>query len=90
MWLQSETFHSHKYYSHRWIPFNTNIGLGLDPLQDANEIKFAKGSKQEAERWPHLMLCNLQLAMSCVLCMSGAVEMIFKLTDNVVDFDTIS
>jgi hypothetical protein len=28
--------------------------------------------------------------MSCVLCMSGAVEMIFKLTDNVVDFDTIS
>jgi hypothetical protein len=77
-------------YIYRRIPAVDKIGPGINRLRVGDEIKFGTGrdgSKLGGGSLP--LLCNLRLAVTRVLMMSGAVnaEAIAQLTEDADDSD---
>jgi hypothetical protein len=63
-------------------------GPGYIQLGDGEEIGFGKGpesSQLQVGLGPHPLLCNLKLAVSRILKMSGAGELIARLVDDADD-----
>ena len=61
---------------------------GLIKLKDGDKIQFGQGEvKEKLGGGPLPVLCNLQYAVACAFCMSGAVDVIAQLKDDADDSD---
>jgi hypothetical protein len=64
-------------YIYRNVPSNPSVGPGFIRLTDGQEIEFGNGPDGERlGKGPLPLLCNLRLAVTRVLKMSGAAEVI--------------
>ena len=77
-------------YIFRSFPSILNLGPGPGLIRhcDGDEIQFGGGDDADKlGRGPLPLLCNLQLAVACVLKMSGASEVIAQWRDDADDMD---
>jgi hypothetical protein len=75
-------------YIFRRVPYSPKVGPASVTLQDGDEIHFGRGKDaKKLGGGPLPLLFNVQLAIACVLHMSGAAEVIRQLTEDADDSD---